>query len=169
MKKQGGFTLIELVVVIVILGILAVTAAPKFINLQDDAKNATLNGLKASMQGAASMIYAKALVAGVEDGTDSIDIDGTPDDASDDIAITNGYPQATVASIGAVLDIDSSGASSDEADWYYALIGTSIYYSPDSDIADATSTSISSSDCYVQYTASTSSGEQPTITVEDCN
>ena len=39
MKKQGGFTLIELVVVIVILGILAVTAAPKFLNLQDDAKN----------------------------------------------------------------------------------------------------------------------------------
>ena len=40
MKRQGGFTLIELVVVIVILGILAVTAAPRFLNLQDDARNA---------------------------------------------------------------------------------------------------------------------------------
>lgn len=38
MKKQAGFTLIELVIVIIILGILAVTAAPKFLNLQDDAR-----------------------------------------------------------------------------------------------------------------------------------
>ncbi|MGL4750761.1 MAG: type II secretion system protein, partial [Shewanella sp.] len=38
MKRQQGFTLIELVVVIIILGILAVTAAPKFINLQSDAR-----------------------------------------------------------------------------------------------------------------------------------
>ena len=51
MKKQGGFTLIELVVVIVILGILAVTAAPRFLNLQDDAKERqTLEGLAGAIQ-----------------------------------------------------------------------------------------------------------------------
>ncbi|MBM7073074.1 prepilin-type N-terminal cleavage/methylation domain-containing protein [Shewanella sp. 202IG2-18] len=42
MQKQQGFTLIELVVVIIILGILAVTAAPKFINLQSDARKSAL-------------------------------------------------------------------------------------------------------------------------------
>ena len=66
MKKQGGFTLIELVVVIVILGILAVTAAPRFLNLQDDAKNATLEGLAGAIQGASGIIYGKAAIAGLE-------------------------------------------------------------------------------------------------------
>ncbi|ACJ27327.1 MSHA pilin protein MshA [Shewanella piezotolerans WP3] len=51
MNKQNGFTLIELVVVIIILGILAVTAAPKFINLQGDARVSTLQGMKAAIQG----------------------------------------------------------------------------------------------------------------------
>uniref|UniRef100_E6XH84 MSHA major pilin subunit, MshA n=1 Tax=Shewanella putrefaciens (strain 200) TaxID=399804 RepID=E6XH84_SHEP2 len=66
MKRQQGFTLIELVVVIIILGILAVTAAPKFINLQGDARVSALNGLKASIQGANTLVYSKAALAGVE-------------------------------------------------------------------------------------------------------
>ncbi|MDG2667452.1 prepilin-type N-terminal cleavage/methylation domain-containing protein, partial [Vibrio parahaemolyticus] len=49
MKKQTGFTLIELVVVIVILGILAVTAAPRFLNLQNDARKARLEGMKGAI------------------------------------------------------------------------------------------------------------------------
>ncbi|MGL5667316.1 MAG: type II secretion system protein, partial [Shewanella sp.] len=66
MKRQQGFTLIELVVVIIILGILAVTAAPKFINLQGDARVSALNGLKASIQGANTLVYSKAALAGEE-------------------------------------------------------------------------------------------------------
>ena len=66
MKKQGGFTLIELVVVIVILGILAVTAAPRFLNLQDDAKKSTLEGLAGAIQGASGIIYGKAAIEGIE-------------------------------------------------------------------------------------------------------
>ncbi|WP_394147704.1 type II secretion system protein [Shewanella atlantica] len=66
MKKQNGFTLIELVVVIIILGILAVTAAPKFINLQSDARKSTVEGVQAALQGANSLIYSKAAIAGKE-------------------------------------------------------------------------------------------------------
>lgn len=62
--NSKGFTLIELVVVIVILGVLAVTAVPKYINLQADAQTATLEGVKAAMQGASALVYSKSLVAG---------------------------------------------------------------------------------------------------------
>ena len=46
MKRQSAFTLIELVVVIVILGILALTAAPKFMDLQSDVRISALKGLE---------------------------------------------------------------------------------------------------------------------------
>ena len=64
MQKQNGFTLVELVVVIIILGILAVTAAPKFINMQSDARLSTLQGVKGAINGANVMIYAKASLDG---------------------------------------------------------------------------------------------------------
>ena len=58
-SKQKGFTIIELVVVIVILGILAAVAFPKFQDLSGDARTAVLNGAKAAVQSAAVITYAK--------------------------------------------------------------------------------------------------------------
>nr|BAD06382.1 mannose-sensitive hemagglutinin a [Vibrio cholerae non-O1] len=95
MKRQGGFTLIELVVVIVILGILAVTAAPRFLNLQGDAREASLQGLKGAMQGAAGIVYGKAAIDGIETRPHT---DSSP--AVGGVTTHYGYPTATSAGIG---------------------------------------------------------------------
>jgi prepilin-type N-terminal cleavage/methylation domain-containing protein len=60
--KEAGFTLIELVIVIVILGILAATAAPKFMNLQKDARIAKLEGYAGALKSAISMVHSKAMI-----------------------------------------------------------------------------------------------------------
>ncbi|KGK16527.1 prepilin-type N-terminal cleavage/methylation domain-containing protein [Vibrio navarrensis] len=101
MKRQGGFTLIELVVVIVILGILAVTAAPRFLNLQDDAREATLEGLKGAMQGAAGIVYGKSAVEG-EDALSSASVTV----GSTTVSTVYGYPAATSVGIGNAVDLD---------------------------------------------------------------
>lgn len=69
LKSNSGFTLIELVVVIVILGILAATAAPKFMDLQSDARIAYLNGMKGAVNSANQMLHAYAILHGM-DGMD---------------------------------------------------------------------------------------------------
>ncbi len=67
-NKQQGFTLIELVMVIVILGILSATALPKFVNLSGEAHQATADAVLGAAKSAAAMNFA-AVLAGAKDAT----------------------------------------------------------------------------------------------------
>lgn len=62
MRMQAGFTMIELIVVIVILGVLAATALPKFVNVRGNAESAALNGVAGTLGSAMSINHGGCLV-----------------------------------------------------------------------------------------------------------
>ncbi|SEK95884.1 MSHA pilin protein MshA [Colwellia chukchiensis] len=86
LQTQKGFTLIELVVVIVILGILAATAAPKFIDLTGDAKASVVQGVQGSVNSAINLVHAKAIVSNQTGATGEVLVNG------EYYAVVYGYP-----------------------------------------------------------------------------
>ena len=63
-RNEKGFTLIEIIAVLIILGILAAVAVPKFMNMQEDAQKKAALGAVAAAATQATLDYSKALLAG---------------------------------------------------------------------------------------------------------
>ncbi|MGE6195087.1 prepilin-type N-terminal cleavage/methylation domain-containing protein [Aeromonas media] len=155
MKKQSGFTLIELVIVIIILGILAVTAAPKFLNLQDDARTSTLKGVEGSLNSAGAMVYSKAVLKGKDKESTAYDLDlGN----GKQVSTLFGYPVATSAALTAVVELNAN-------DWVFAAPkGTN----PASIQIFPNGVSTGSETCNVTYTEATSTAV-PVVETKACN
>ena len=99
MQNQKGFTLVELVVVIVILGILAATALPRFVNLTQDARISAVNGFAGGLRSAVGVSQARYMATGTMTATSISMADGT----TVTVAAGTGIPTGALAGIGAAM------------------------------------------------------------------
>src|SRR2546421_8828499 len=142
-SQHRGFTLIELVVVITILGILAGFAIPKFIALDTTARVATVNGLAGSVRGAAALARGLSMATS---NTASVTMEGAT------VNLLNSYPDATATGIAAAMNTSGAG------DFTFTAGATAA--------GTATWTKVGAptpANCSVSYTPPASAGASPTI------
>lgn len=141
MGNQKGFTLIELVMVIVVLGILAAGALPRFADLSTDARKSSIDALEGAMRSAMAVTYSKSLVNGTDKAADSsITLENTA------VATVYGYP-ATAAIDEALNAFDG-----------FTFDGSGLF------TQDGAPTP---ADCSVLYAQPASAGASPGITAKD--
>jgi len=126
LNSQGGFTLIEIIAVLVILGILAAVAVPKFMNMQDEARKKTVQGALSAGASNATMAYSKFLM---DNGSAPTKIDGNSwKNASKKVAIETDLGDFTAAytydSTKKSVTVTISAKTGSNTDWVTSLAAT---------------------------------------------
>jgi MSHA pilin protein MshA len=164
MQKSKGFTLVELVIVIVILGILAVTAAPKFLNLAGDAKKGTLTAVQGSLQSANAVVYSKAVLASKQKEATATITDST---FSGNLNLVYGYVKADKADVDKVLDVSGSEFVSAQgvANTALSITTADVVIRPASVSAQDGDTTVANA-CLLVYKSAASATTKPTYTIQ---
>jgi len=156
MNKQNGFTLVELVAVIVLLGILAVAALPRFISLSGDVKAARLKAAKGAMESAATMVHGKAIILGIaNEGVHYVGSrpqhNPTGKVNTSGFDLNQGYPWVTSIA-------DAAGLSADDWDRDITINNAIAFSVKGDDVSDRT--------CQVIYNRPVRRGLRPEITID---
>lgn len=166
-KQQKGFTLIELIIVIIILGILAVTAAPKFLDISSDANTSALQGVQGSINSAVALTRSQARIDGLNvtdlyDGTTDVQV--TLDDST--IDLDRGFPAPHADNILNLLDISSGDFVAFQDDATDTDAGVVRVYQSGSAGTSVDGTFDASATCYVEYSYDASvATNRPAVTV----
>ena len=147
-NRSKGFTLIELIVVIVILGIMAAIAGPKFVDLQKEARVSVMNGVEGAVRSTATLVYSKSLIEGEETTAEA----SSPSVVVQGATVTTDFGYPTAGTSGSPVTDGLLAAMELQGD---------VTAASDGSIVTFTFTGFTS--CTVTYTEAASAGAAPVV------